>query len=272
MLRWLPGGRQLSYVVRDPGGAKARLVVVDLAGEVVREVAIRPPNPSLGGFRFVEELSWVSTTKVRVGGSYNPYNCERVDIDAETGRESNWQIGECGSLVTSPDGKHFAELGLSGPQPEAEKDNTVEIDCRGPRCQLGGVAYRGGGFPIKVLAGPMWLTDSSAVGVVEKRLASGETAVTLLSVGGVVRTVPVPEAVADHPSLVALGSAVVVGEGPDRLLIDRDGTAPSPPAPDVIEQIERLRMVIAHSTSVSNQTQQLMKRLGAREAVAAQVE
>lgn len=86
-LRWLPDGRHLSYLVPGSSGAKASLVVVDLAGKVLQEVAIRPAtDPPAEGLRFVEDVAWVSELKIRVSGSINPRNCEMFDLDVETPR------------------------------------------------------------------------------------------------------------------------------------------------------------------------------------------
>src|SRR6266496_1715022 len=37
-LRWVPGGRRLSYEVKDNGDAMGRLVVIDLKGEILKEI------------------------------------------------------------------------------------------------------------------------------------------------------------------------------------------------------------------------------------------
>ncbi len=109
LLRWTQDGQRLSYIVPDTAGAKARLVVIDLSGKVLKEVAIRPmTDPPTEGLRFVEQLSWITPEKVRVAGSINPHNCEMFDLEIETAAESNWQTGECGSFVASPDGRHVA--------------------------------------------------------------------------------------------------------------------------------------------------------------------
>ena len=112
-LRWLPDGEHLSYLTPDTDDAKARLVVFDLAGHVTRESRIRPKtDPPTEGLRSIEDLTWISPRFVRVQGSINPRNCESFDIDVENGSESNWQMGECGTFTTSPDGTHIAYRGL----------------------------------------------------------------------------------------------------------------------------------------------------------------
>src|SRR5262249_5372042 len=143
-----------------------------------KEVPVRPPtDPPTEGLRFVEQLDWVNSTKIRVGGSMNPRNCELFDLDVETGRESNWQMGACGSFVWSPDGKHVAYRGLLAMGPEDEQDDTIEIDDEK-------VVYAGGGQRINVSGSIKWSADSKTVAFLERLIGQTALNLTALTING----------------------------------------------------------------------------------------
>ena len=259
-LRWLPDGQWLSYQVEDTHGAKARLVVVDLAGKIAKEIPIRPEtDPPTEGLRFVEDLSWVTARKVRVSGSVNPIRCEMFDLDIETAQESNWQMGECGSFIQSPDGKHFAYVeGTSGA--EDERRDSVGIDDDK-------VAYSDGGR-MRVLAGPVWSKDSSGVAVLEKRAGSGELDVTTVSITGRSASTPVPQYLSENPSLVFVDTRVVVRSAKGTMLVDPRKKSAGVAPEDVrlkVEQADRARETAAEA---KRKLEAVTRRLGAREGVA----
>ena len=132
-----------------------------------------------------------------------------------------------------------------------------------------GAVYRGGETPFRVLAGPSWLAKSSRVAVIEKRVITGEVAGTFLSVTGATRTVPLPNAIADHPELVVVGTKVVAGEGSNRLLVDPAQGTFGPVDFEVSEPLEKARVAGERRKIVEERTTELMRRLGAGEAVAA---
>jgi len=259
VLRWLPDGQRLSYLVPDNSGAKARLVVMGLTGTVLKEVAIRPvTDPPTEGLRFIEELSWVTARKVRVAGSINPENCEMFDLDVETAQESNWQTGECGSFTASPDGKHIAYLDAM--ETDDERRDSVGID-------NDKVIYSDGGR-MAVLAGPAWSPDSSQVAILEKRADSGEFAVTTVSTGGHTDTIPIPKYLGDHPSLVFVDSRVVVRSATESVLVDPRNKSAGAVPDDMrskLEQTDRARQGAADS---EKDLERVIQRLGAREGVA----
>ncbi|HLK21886.1 MAG TPA: hypothetical protein VKT81_23220, partial [Bryobacteraceae bacterium] len=212
-LRWLPDGQHLSYLVRDNSGAKARLVLIDLAGNQTKEISIRPrTDPPTEGLRFIEDVSWMTQHKLRITGSINPRNCEMFDVDVDTAKESNWQVGYCGSFVASPDDNHIAHLGLVTQGADAERTDSLEID-------NGSIVYRGT-RPILVLAGPVWSQDSSQIAVLEKQVDSGELAVTTVSTAGQIDRVPVPQNFGENASLTFIAHNVAIRSAARSLLAD----------------------------------------------------
>ncbi len=265
MLRWLPDGQHLSYVVRDDHGAKARIVVVDLKGAVQKEASIRPVTvPPTEGLRFVEELSWISAHKLRVGGSVNPRNCETFVFDIETEKESNWQVGVCGSFVPSPDGNHIASLGVLPMSSDEERLDTVVIDNED-------VVYGAGENRIRVESGPYWSENSQNIAFVERRVPSGEAAITVLSLKGRSDRVPVSAEFLRNPALTWIGSEVVLGRGSAAIVVDRANRRAARPSADVLDRLQKVQHAAEEAERETGEAQQLVSvlvlRLGGRDGV-----
>jgi len=116
---------------------------------------------------------------------------------------------------------------------------------------------------------PLWLADSSHVAVIEQRVRTGEVAVTFLSLTGASRRVAVPLQIAEHPDLVVVGTRAVAGEGSNRVLVDPARDTFAPLDFDILQQLEQARAVDTHRKVTTEQITELMRRLGATEAVAA---
>lgn len=261
-LRWLPDGQRLSYLVRDTTGAKARLVLIDLAGTQAKEIAIRPVTvPPTEGLRFIEDISWITQHKLRVTGSVNPRNCEMFDVDVETAKESNWQVGSCGSFVASPDGNHIAHLGLVTQGAGTERTDSVEIDNQS-------ITYRGT-RPILVSAGPVWAQDSTQIAVLEKQLDSGELAITTVSTTGQIDRVPIPQSFGEKPELALIDHKVVIRSATRSLIVDTRQKTVGALTGDIATTLAQADQDRQKSDQARERIKGLVKRLDAREGVEA---
>jgi len=264
-LRWLPDGERLSYLVDDPEGAKGRLVVVDLNGKVAKEVPIRRPGSSHFEFRFIQSVEWVNSRRVRIEASHSPKNGEQFDLDVESGEESNWQFGYGGSFVASPDDKHVAYLGLVAMGPDEERTDSVEIDHES-------VVYVGEGPPqtrpgIRVLAGPVWCSDSKRVAFLERTRGTGDAAVTVLSVTGSFQRMPVPGHILDTPEVVCTDGRVVAGAGPGAVLVDPETKRIGNVTPDVQDRLQQQASTDRRRQEFLRTVDAIVRRIGGREGV-----
>lgn len=190
--------------MESQGGGKARLVVINLAGQITEEVEIRPPTePPTEGLRFVEDIDWVSDGVARIGGSINPKNCEIFDLSLESQKESNWQMGACGTFAYSPDGKHVAYSALEGYGPTEVGLMPIEIDGR--------TAYKPSPADGPIVTPAVWSSDSSLLAFVEQ----GETvaSVCVVSLDKPAQVVRSPFRGIDSPPTWIAGRPVVKAEG-----------------------------------------------------------
>jgi hypothetical protein len=273
-LRWLPDGRRISYLVPGEKGDKEfakfvmpswpKLVISDLTGQVTSEVSLRPPdnstNPEL--IRAIENVEWLSNRFVRFEGSFGPRNCASFELDLDTGKTFSERDGECGSFTASPDGKHVAYRFPVSMGTWDDSIGRVEIDD-------GTLSYAGvRGAPIHLEAGPVWSEDSQRVAILERRLQSGQIALTTISIRGEVMTVPVPSYTKDDASLTWMGIRVAVGLGGTALVVDPTRSVYMPLDPESSVILER----VAHTSQSIRDDQQSMedvvKKLGGREGVA----
>ncbi len=224
LLRWDVANQHFAYVADPNGDEKARFVTIDLSGKIIRDVPIRPPtDPPTSGMQYIERLEFLPDGKIRIGGSFTPWNCEAFDLDLGTGKESNGQIGKCGTFALSPDGKHYAACATIPQTDDEHRFDTVEIDGwrsrNGPLASYSGTSHsRESG--IFVLAGPAWSPDSRRAAVIEKRSTDQQLSVTILSLAGDVRRVRVASGLSEHPTISWFGSKIVAGEGIDAVAID----------------------------------------------------
>jgi Tol biopolymer transport system component len=260
LLRWLPDGQRLSYLVPDDRGAKARLVVVDLKGTFVKEIPLRAvTDPPTEGLRFVEDVAWISASDIRVMGSVNPRNCEIFDVDLATSKESNGHFGECGSFAESPDGNHLAYLRPVNQGADSDRKDSVEIDDEKN-------LYSGGDAGIRVISGPIWSEDSGRVAFIEKQRDSGEVAVTTISTGRNVDRVPVPADGLEHPKLMWVDSKLVIKDGAAFLIDSRLRTV-TPVTPSVSARIESIKRSERQKLDLNNSTEEIVAEFGGREGV-----
>jgi hypothetical protein len=261
-LRWLPSGQRISYLVEDDKGAMGRLVIADLAGKPLKEVPIRPiTDPPTEGLRFIEDIDWVSDSKVRVEGSVNPRNCEVFDVDLGTAEESGDHMGACGSFAPSPDGKHFAALGLESYGPTGDLADSVEVDddriiYTGPR--PGGV---------KILAGPVWSEDSARISVIERSNSTGAVALSILSLDGHVERTFVAENLPASLPLSWAGQVLIVGSGDQARSFDPSSKMIGAVSPE-IAAVLRGRWEAASRVGLDKaRIQKIVQALGGQEGV-----
>jgi len=176
-LRWAPGGRRLAYQVKADEGPNGRLIIIDLTGQVLKEISLQPvTDPPSFQFRYIEEIAWLTAHTVRVHGSINNWNCGVYDVDVDSGEEISGLIaGQCRVFVSSPDGKHVAYLGATSDGADEQRRETVEIDSEH-------VAYYGPEGVLRVVADPVWSEDSQMVTFIHKSARTGEAALAFLSI------------------------------------------------------------------------------------------
>jgi hypothetical protein len=261
-LHWDPFQKRISYFVGSYHNNELdRLVVIDFAGNQAAEASIRPGTESDLGLRFVEGLDWLPDGKARLWGSINPSNCEMFDFDVKTGQESNWQEGECGTFVASPDGRHIAALGLVQQLvSEKERFDTVQIDNREG-------LYGGGAADIFVLAGPVWSPDSQNIAVIEKRAHSGQAAVIILSLAGVATRIPVSSAILAHPALAWRKQGIIAGSGSRSIRIDPATRNVYPATPVDLAETRRLAVQRQQADALKTTADAAVERVGGKDAV-----
>ena len=266
MLRWDGYRNRISYLVageHGEAGEKAIIVELDAGGNAVMEA----PIPQDVNMRFVEDFDWQPNGKARLGGSMNPRNCILEDLDPANGIITNWQAGECGSFVRSPDGNHTAELGPTAQTDDEHRFEVVDIDSRMFASLASKALYRGGGQEVFIPGGPVWSPDSQSVVFLEKRAGTGEAAIIFLTLDGVAARVPVPAFVLDHPMISWVGSKVVVGEGANALEIDAVTKQTSAVTSNTSDEISRNASTKRQAEAVRANVDDLVKRLGGREGI-----
>ncbi len=256
-LRWLPWGNRLSYIVKSQAGGKARLVVIDLTGQIVKEIEIRPlTDPPTEGLRFVEDIDWVSEDVARIGGSINPKNCEIFDLSLESQKESNWQMGACGTFAYSPDGKHIAYSALEGYGPTEVGLAPIEIDGR--------TAYRPSLADGPIISPVVWSPDSLLLAFVEQGEAIASVCIVALDKSA--QVVHSPFRGIDGPPAWSAGRPVVRAEGSVYAVdLTRGAFLLAPDA--IVEELGILTASRLRREELSRNTLELARRLGGREWV-----
>lgn len=263
MLRWDSHRGCISYLVpKEHDNEMAIIVELDAAGNIVMQT----PIPYDGGYRFIEDFEWLPNGKARLGGSANPRNCGQVDLNPETGEESNGQAGKCGSFARSPDDKHTAELGLMNMTDDEHSFDTVDIDSQG-FVNLRRDLYVGGGYDVFIPAGPIWSPDSQSVVFLEKRADTGEAGVVFLTLADVATRVAVPASVLDNPAIAWVGSKVIAGEGDKAVQIDPITKRMGPVTSDVSDEVVRRAAVKRDKENWKAELDARVKQLGGREGI-----
>jgi hypothetical protein len=258
-LSWLPDGEHISYVVasNEKSQPAGHLVVVDMSGNILTEVAVPQPDD---GFRVDDRFAWTSGHKVRIERSANPRNCGILDLDIETTKISNWQIGACGSFVDSPDGQHVAHLGLLAITPDEDRIDSVEIDNER-------IVYSGGGDQIRVVYGPVWSADSKQTAFVERKVPTGEFSVTVLSLAGHFDRTPLAVQTWNEDSLIAwAGARVAVNTAGQSLLINHAQKRTENATADALAEIDRVRQARRDAEQAHTRLQKITLQYRAREA------
>jgi hypothetical protein len=230
-----------------------------LTGKIMKEVPVPPPDE---GFRVDDSFTWSSDHKVRINRSANPRNCGVFDLDIESMKISNWQIGACGSFITSPDGEHIAHLGLLAITPDEDRADSVEIDNEK-------IVYTGGGDRIRVLSRLIWSEDSKEIAFVERRVPSGELNVTVVSLAGHSdKTLLAALSWSEESVIGWVGTQVVVSAGGQPLLINHSQRRTEKATAEALAKVDGLRRVRQDAEQILINMQKLAQQYGAREAVA----
>ncbi len=282
-VKWLPkwsldGGR-IAYLAKATT-ALAQFKMIASDGESLAEFRIRPNEIPTLGMRFVEDLEWLDGTHVVFGGSANPWNCERVVLDTEAGKEVEWHFGTCRTLVRSPDGKSTAYWAPEG--------MGVSADERREGLQINGVdVYPAVIYPqpntLQFLSNPAWSPDSQQVALVDRDVNTGVTSLTVLdarpdqanvyrrsSDGYVAKWAPVvmhAQIAADPDERMEVQWVdhffVVTKQGGEALYqADPVHRTMQPASADVLQSVNVRR---AQATQLKSKVDELMRKLGGRD-------
>ena len=263
-LRWLPDGAHLSYFAgARPKGALGRLTIIDLKGNIEKEVLIRPDETAPASqMRFIEYFDWISNTRVKVEGSFGPWNGEYFELDVNTGKESQPLWGR--RFLLSPDQAHVAHLDVHAMGPEEEHRDRVLIDERGKH----ELAYPPEGITDMVLVSDLvWSPDSKRVAFLEQQVELKQVGLSVLSVSGQVVTVRLPDVGAGHQPVEWLDTKVIVGEGPGRLLVDPQAKTIIGLLNQMDPRIERIHQAVAKEVEAKKAMEVLVLKLGGTEGV-----
>ena len=261
--------KRLAYSVSSLKGEKARLVLVDLTGRQITEFAIRPiTDPPTEGLRFAEKMAWTLDGRIRVTGEINPSNCELFDYDLSTGDESKDQFGRCGTFVPSPDGKHIAELALVDQFTDEEhRFDHVDLDGKG-FFDFKDMMYTGLPYDIHIPISPVWSSDSQHIAVLEKRAATGETAVVIIGLDRGTTRIAVPASMLEDPEIDWTGSMIVVGRGANAIQVDPMTKSITPVTSNTVDDLKRRAAKQSALAAIRKRVDDVVLRLGAREGVA----
>ena len=267
-LRWLPDGRRLSYLVGRPDHALALLAIVDLTGKIQKELLIRseetdPYNP----IRYVEEIDWITDTRIRYVGSVNNLNGQTFELDVDTGKESHVFAGQDGSFVPSPDQAHMAYQSVLWMAPEEEWREQVIIDDENYPRRDSDLVFPKARGDMRVLVHPVWSSDSKRVAFLQRQVGTGQIALSFLSITNETSTVPLILDPEGKHSLQWIGKEVMVDEGPDAVLVDPDTKSVTSVPANMSPRIEELRKAKAKRAESKKATEELVRKMGGREGV-----
>ena len=262
-LRWVPGSRRLSYEVKDDAGANRRLVIIDLKGDILNEIAILPRTdpPSYTYFRYVKEVTWLTENMVRVYASINNWNCGILDISVETGKELAAHLGQCGTFVDSADGKHVAYVSLTSGGPDEQRQETVQIDSED-------LSYRGSNQVFRVISRPVWSEDSGNVAFVLKTGDTGMVSLAFLDVDGKSDRVPLPSHFGEEASLIWLGADVAVRNETEMLVVNKQEKRTVRATAAMVAQVEKIKSAERQKQQSLRFLDVLRKKFAATECVA----
>lgn len=259
-LAWLPDGEHISYVVpsKEKSEPTGHLIVAAMSGSILNEVTVPSPDD---GFRVDDMFTWISAHKVRIERSANPRNCGIFDLDVETMKISNRQLGACGTFTTSPDGRHVVHLGLLAITPDEDRADSVEIDSDS-------IVYAGEGNRVKLIAGPIWSADSQQIAFIERNLPSGELSVVVLSMAVHVQKVPLPNQLWDGSSVIVWnGTAVAVSTGGQSLLFDYMQRLTQRMTVEALSEIDHVRQARHDAEQTRAFLKKIVVQFRARDAV-----
>jgi dipeptidyl aminopeptidase/acylaminoacyl peptidase len=167
---WSKDGSTIAFVEKASGPTElAKLVVVSRNnGHVISEISIKPISPGevRSGMRFIEELEWLTTQRIAVGGSVNPSTSEYNIVDLMSQKVIREFFDDGKGAAFSPDGQHYAYVdGSPHFTPVDERVPTLNVDERP-------VFSETQHFMFADI--PRWSDDSSSVAVVARNADTGE--------------------------------------------------------------------------------------------------
>jgi hypothetical protein len=201
-----PDGGKIAFVQStSPDVALADLVVVGRDGRDVVRVPIEPvrEDTEYAGMRYVEQLRWLSPTKVMVRGSINPSQSQYYVADIESGKMVADFTDDESAAAFSPDGAHVATLsGSPHFTPEDKRAPSLAIDNRTvfPEKPRPGLEF---------LTAPRWSPDSQALAWLVRDRAAERTALGIWHEGEV-REAPVELAADAQADLFWSGRKVIL--------------------------------------------------------------
>jgi hypothetical protein len=212
---WSPDGSDLAYLLKlNRQKSLAEIAVMTVATKEVRPIVFRPTIKNEAGMRFVEELRLLDRNRIALIGSINPMNCQYVVVNINTGKETSWSLGLCGSFVTSPDRQHVTypcAPGMSAPDEDLRQCINFENDRR---------AYTPPQPKGRVLTDPVWSADSTQIAVLEHNLQTQAKGVVVVPLKGEAIRVPLSSSFDAPLELQWAGNTLALKAGADRYTVD----------------------------------------------------
>ena len=113
-----PEGGRIAYVLPDVADAASHLVIIDLRGRRLADIAIEPKSSAaayIGNMTGIDRVEWLGAgNKIAVRGWINPSQAHFYVLDATTGAtladfiDDNGRDGPDSAAAFSRDGSHFA--------------------------------------------------------------------------------------------------------------------------------------------------------------------
>lgn len=263
---WSRDGKKIAFIEGvDKSLGLAGLRVIDDNGNEKARVLVRPKGDiPIEGMRYVEELKWMGSDRVLIGGSVNQNNAEYTIVQLPNGKEIMSFLCDAFSAKSSPDGQHVACWGEITPStPDADRFENLTVD--------GSQVFPLDGEQIHIFSMPVWTEDSKSLAILVQR-ADHQPQALVWSLGGKITTYPIlsklqlpypPTWVEGHITGVALfweNGRLYFENGSEILTVDPASGAMSKPVMQQLVRSPSRREAAKRSLSA------VVQRLGGREA------